>query len=248
MMRAALSLCLVPLVACTHTPAPGQAEPLQAIEPLEGPGPEPELAPTGKGDDYVFVWLKTGPATSLGAEEQKAAFDGHFANMARLAEERFLLLAGPVGNPKADPLYRGIFLFDVMDVSDALALGESDPSVQAGVFVLDLLRLRCEQPLRDLFELVAQYPDDPSGMRSYVIAVTDQPERAQAALQPFQEEGLVPLSGRLGTDPSDSGLFVLALESVEEAGELLALLEDSESLNWQLSSLYATKALLDLAP
>ena len=201
------------------------------------------LAPTGSGDDYVFVWLKTGPAYHLNQAELADVSAGHFANMARLAKEEFLLLAGPVGDPKANPLHRGIFLFDVDQVAKAKRLTATDPGVQSGVFVFEALPFRTSQPLRDLLALDRQAGDARANMRSYVLATAVDPEFAELSLIPFAGEGLVALSGRVGKPGEERGLYVLAIDTVQEAREMLELIEPSERLEWQLSSLYGSKSL-----
>ncbi|WP_306251810.1 YciI family protein [Parvularcula sp. IMCC14364] len=80
---------------------------------------------------YVFVTLLTGPAEITDADERNALFRGHFSNMAKLAEDGKLVLAGPFieGEPK-----RGLFIFDVKTVEEAQSLVETDPAVAAGIF------------------------------------------------------------------------------------------------------------------
>ena len=236
-MKTALTLLSsLLLFACA---SPGTSSEAKRAQPAP-------LAPTGSGEDYVFVWLKTGPANDLDQAELQAAFAGHFANMARLAQEGFLLMAGPVGDPKSNPLHRGIFLFDVDRVSKAQELTATDPSVQAGVFAFEALPFRTGQPLRRLLELDRQAGAGEANMRSYVLATAVDPAFAEQSLLPFASEGLVALSGRIGKPGQERGLYVLALESVQEARELLELIEPSERLEWQLSSLYGSKSLLAL--
>lgn len=85
---------------------------------------------------YVMAFLKKGP--NRPTDEAKAAElqAAHMANIGRLAEEGKLVLAGPFGG---DGELRGIYIFDVATVEEAKALTETDPAIQAGSLVMDLV-------------------------------------------------------------------------------------------------------------
>lgn len=121
------------LTACSSEPAPTPKSTDTAYDA--------ELARALGADDYgmrsyVFVTLKTGPkdAEITDATERGALFEGHFANMGRLAEEGKLVLAGPF--MEAAPK-RGLYIFDVPEITDAQALVETDPAVAAGIFIAE---------------------------------------------------------------------------------------------------------------
>ena len=88
---------------------------------------------------YVMAVLKTGPMDSKITDEAKRQdlFAGHFANMAKLAAEKKLVLAGPFidGGEK-----RGLYIFNVMTIEQARALVETDPAVTAGIFTAELTK------------------------------------------------------------------------------------------------------------
>jgi uncharacterized protein YciI len=97
---------------------------------------------------YTLVLIKTGPQSGkLGKEENQRVFAGHFENMARLSNERKLLVAGPYGAARHDKSLRGIFILDTGDRGQATAWAATDPSVEAGVFVLEYHDLRTDAPL-----------------------------------------------------------------------------------------------------
>ncbi len=105
------------------------------------------------GIDCVFLQLKSGPrAASVSKEEAQGVFTGHFANMQRLACERKLLMAGPYGTPKRDAELRGVFVLDVRETDEAIALARTDPGVIAGVFRTEQVRMRTWAPLREYLE------------------------------------------------------------------------------------------------
>ena len=83
---------------------------------------------------YVFATLKTGP-TKLAGEENQRVMAGHLKNIARLANEGKLVLAGPFLE-KDDR--RGIFIFDVRTKEEAAELVKTDPAVAAGVFEVEV--------------------------------------------------------------------------------------------------------------
>lgn len=87
---------------------------------------------------YVLAILKTGPNDdSITGEQRQQVFQGHFANMGRLAKQGKLALAGPFG--ENDRAFRGLFVLAVTTPEEARELAESDPAVEAGVFVVEYL-------------------------------------------------------------------------------------------------------------
>ncbi len=88
---------------------------------------------------YVLVILKTGPmdAKITDAAERAELFNGHFANMKRLAAEKKLVLAGPFSEDKDK---RGLLIFNVESLEDAQVLVQTDPAVAAGIFTPELVK------------------------------------------------------------------------------------------------------------
>ena len=87
---------------------------------------------------YVLVILKTGPKRIEDAEERKAMFAGHFANMERLSKAGKLVMAGPFAQD-ADG-WRGLFLFAVADIEEAKSLTETDPVIVEGEMIAEYHR------------------------------------------------------------------------------------------------------------
>jgi len=81
---------------------------------------------------YILVILRTGPYVTQSDEERARLFEGHFANINRLAEQGKLLVAGPID--QNDHNYRGIFVFNVATIAEAQALVANDPTVTSGIF------------------------------------------------------------------------------------------------------------------
>jgi uncharacterized protein YciI len=103
---------------------------------------DPELAKRLGADErgmktYVLCILKTGPKDAeIKGDERTKIFEGHFANIGRLADEGKLAVAGPFG--KNDKSFRGLYIFNVPTIEEAKTLVMLDPAVKAGVFVPDL--------------------------------------------------------------------------------------------------------------
>ena len=84
---------------------------------------------------YVLVILRTGPTRVVDAEERKAMFAGHMANIQRLAKEGKLALAGPFMDKGGD--WRGLFVFAVDDIDQAKSLVATDPVIMKGEMVAE---------------------------------------------------------------------------------------------------------------
>jgi uncharacterized protein YciI len=87
---------------------------------------------------YVLVVLKTGPNdASMKGEERTKAFQGHFANINKLANEGKMAIAGPFG--KNDKSFRGLFILNTTSLDEARSWTEADPTVKSGIFVVDYI-------------------------------------------------------------------------------------------------------------
>jgi uncharacterized protein YciI len=86
--------------------------------------------------EYVFCILKKGSNTTASKEERAKLFEGHMANINKLAKEGKLVVAGPF--MQNDRNYSGIFIFNVATVDEARKLVESDPAVKAKIFEVEL--------------------------------------------------------------------------------------------------------------
>jgi len=77
---------------------------------------------------YVFVILKTGPAKIEDKAKVNLLFRGHMENIGRLADEGKLVVAGPF--MKNEKNYRGLYIFNVKTLDEAMALLKTDPAVK----------------------------------------------------------------------------------------------------------------------
>ena len=85
---------------------------------------------------YVFCLLKSGTNTTASKEEINKVFEGHMANISKLAKEGKLVVAGPF--MKNDRNYRGIYIFNVETIEEAQTLVATDPAIQAKLLEAEL--------------------------------------------------------------------------------------------------------------
>ncbi len=178
--------------------------------------------------EYAFVFIKTGPLREPTDEQMREAMQGHFANMQRMAAEETLLIAGPLGPPKSDPDHRGIFVFDADTAEKGLALANTDPAAQMGVFVMEPYTLSTNAPLTELPRLEREYeqrrladpdvPDEWAG-RLYVMASTTFAESLHEQLG--STEGVLIRATLSGVDGSQRILVWLDATSPQLAAQML---------------------------
>jgi len=84
---------------------------------------------------YIFANLKRGENRNLSKDEASALQRKHLENIARLADEGKLWLAGPFLD---DGEVRGIYIFNVETIEEAEALVNSDPAIRAGTLEMEL--------------------------------------------------------------------------------------------------------------
>jgi uncharacterized protein YciI len=78
---------------------------------------------------YVLVILKTGPNKVTDAAARTKMFEGHFANIERLAADKKLVMAGPLDGVDGR---RGIFIFATPDIEEAKRFVATDPVIVNG--------------------------------------------------------------------------------------------------------------------
>lgn len=102
-----------------------------------------ELARKLGADDYgmksyVFVILKTGANLIADKKVLDSLFAGHMNNMTILSNEGKLVVAGPF--QKNPDNYRGLFILNTADTTEARKMVSTDPAVKAGVLEAILYR------------------------------------------------------------------------------------------------------------
>ncbi len=177
---------------------------------------------------YSFVYLKTGPQSALKTpEDSKAIFQGHMANMSRLADEKTLIIAGPFNKP-ADSTWRGIFILDVPSTAAAREICTSDPGIQSGVFVQEVHPFSASPNLRAMLELekelnaarAANPTEPPKNIRGYVMITAADAARTKVAIASSSLSTRVIFDGHF-TD-SGGGIFIIDSETVQGVRDIVA--------------------------
>lgn len=105
----------------------------QKPNPEYDPGLAKKLGADERGMKmYVLVLLKTGPNKEQDSVKRAKYFESHFENINKMADEKKLIVAGPLDNN--DLNYRGIFIIDVPGIEEAKKLVNRDLTVQEGIF------------------------------------------------------------------------------------------------------------------
>jgi uncharacterized protein YciI len=130
LMKRALLIC--GLFCLSLRPAMAQAAP-------PAPTYDAELAKSLGADErgmraYVLVILKTGPNKMPEGAARTKMFEGHFANIKRLASDKRLVLAGPLDGVEGR---RGIFVFATPDIEQAKSYVATDPVIVNGEMVAE---------------------------------------------------------------------------------------------------------------
>jgi uncharacterized protein YciI len=195
--------CRASVEAPPKEPAP--PTPTAPAAPLAH-SPTPAKAPHAL-PSYTLVLIKTGPKSGqLTKEENDRAFAGHFANMGRMSEAGQLLVAGPYGERRHDSNLRGIFVLATSDRAEAERWASTDPTTQAGVFVLEYHALATDAPLAASHERAMAWveaeraagrtPAPGEHARTYVWLTAEHGDLAQREFAPLQD--------------SDGGVYLIA--------------------------------------
>lgn len=206
--------------------------------------------------EYRIVFIRTGPAKDIPAEEQQKAFQGHFTNMTRMAEEGDLLIAGPFMDPRPDPMHRGLWIFDTDSDEEALELAATDPPGKLGIFVFESVPFLTDDALGECARLEKEaeaerladpdIPDEWVGRAYRIAMIESDKDRA-----PARVDGVVILATLTGvdgnpeTDGNDHRFVLLDATDDESAREILKL-AGCDPDAWTLHGWYSTPTLTQL--
>lgn len=84
---------------------------------------------------YFMCFLKTGSNRSHGEAAAAAIQEGHLNHLNQLSKDKKICSAGPFGD---DGDIRGIVIYSVPTLEEALALANDDPAVKAGRLEVEL--------------------------------------------------------------------------------------------------------------
>lgn len=135
MLRASLCVTLCLLSALSDAAQPAAAAPQAPPAPAFDAALASKVGADADGmRSFVFVLLKTGPKRVADGAERDAMFQGHFANINRLAAEGKLVLAGPFDGVDG---WRGMFVLATQDIDEAKRLVATDPVIQEGEMIAE---------------------------------------------------------------------------------------------------------------
>lgn len=187
--------------------------------------------------EHSFAFLRTGPRRAeYSGEPLQALMKGHMDNIGRLAESEELLLAGPFAQGNPDPKLRGVFLFATPDAAAGAKLCETDPSIAAGVFEIEVVPVSTPKDLVAALHRHQAFEErrkaDPSipmmeGMSTYVLGIASDAARAGRALEPLRQAGQLVLEARFGGARDGQLLFVLDQRDLAGAETALAPVADA---------------------
>ena len=109
---------------------------------------------------YVLVILKTGPHRMPDGEARNKMFEGHMANIRRLAGEKKLVLAGPLDGADG---WRGLFVLATPDIAEAKKLVATDPTIISGELVAEYHEFYGSAGLMMLNEIHSKIERKPAG-------------------------------------------------------------------------------------
>lgn len=135
LMRDLTAAFLVSMILAACALGQAAAKPTPVPNPSFDPALAKKLGADQRGmRNYVLAILKSGPNyDKVKGDERAKIFEGHFANINRMAKEGTLLVAGPFGDDTGD--WAGLYLFNVKTIDEARKLTETDPTIKAGVFI-----------------------------------------------------------------------------------------------------------------
>lgn len=93
---------------------------------------------------YYFVYLKAGKNRSQDSLEVEHIQRAHMDNIAKLANEGKLIVAGPFMD---DNEVRGIFILNAKSMEEAMEWTQTDPAVKAGRLILEVHPFYCSAAL-----------------------------------------------------------------------------------------------------
>ncbi|MBO6513931.1 MAG: hypothetical protein JJ974_08210 [Phycisphaerales bacterium] len=199
-------------------------------------------------ETYTFVYIVTGPAIEIDQETQQKAFQGHFSNMSRMADEGDLLIAGPYWKPKSFDDLRGMWIFATDDIDEALKHAATDPPGQLGIFEFEALQIKTNDAVLELPRLEKEDEerrlsdpdvDDAWVGRGYFWATapvdgTDRPQ-LNDSISLYST-----LIGREGTRVVDDHWLLLLNATTAEEAEQVLTESGCDASQWTLDEWYGS--------
>ncbi|QQS35923.1 MAG: hypothetical protein IPM56_17040 [Ignavibacteriales bacterium] len=84
---------------------------------------------------YYMAFLKKGPNRNQDSTETQQIQKAHLQHINKMVEDKKVIIAGPFLD---DGDIRGILIFNVETIEEAIALTEADPAVKAGRLIMEV--------------------------------------------------------------------------------------------------------------
>ena len=127
-------LAIAPTLSQAQAASPAPAANAPVLQVYDAELAKSLGANAGGMRSYVLVILKSGPKKMPEGQARTDMFNGHFANIGRLADEKKLVVAGPLDGVDGR---RGIFVFATSDIAEAKRYAEADPVIINGEMVAE---------------------------------------------------------------------------------------------------------------
>jgi len=133
-MRKITTIILLAIACIGHTAFADEPTALKQNSPRDAALAKQLGADENGMRKYVLVILKTGEHRVPDGKARDEMFQGHFANIKRLADEGKLAIAGPFEEKTG---WRGMFIFAVDNIEAAQLLVASDPVIKNGEMIAE---------------------------------------------------------------------------------------------------------------
>ncbi len=84
---------------------------------------------------YYMAFLKKGPNRNQDSTTAQLIQKAHLEHINKMVEDKKVVIAGPFLD---DGDIRGIFIFNVETMEEAIALTEADPAIKAGRLIMEI--------------------------------------------------------------------------------------------------------------
>jgi uncharacterized protein YciI len=118
---------------------------------------------------YYVVFLRPNPARKpLAKEDGERVQNAHMANIQKMADDGYLVAAGPFENDP--PPISGVFVMKAKSIDEARRIAEDDPTVREHRNTIDVHAWRAPAGIGDeYFRLHKEHPETPENMGAHPI-------------------------------------------------------------------------------
>lgn len=185
---------------------------------------------------YYVVFLRPDPARQpLPKEEGERIQNAHIANIHKMADDGFLVAAGPFENDP--PAISGVFVMKAKSLEEARRIAGDDPTVKEHRNTIDAHAWRAPAGIGDeYFRLHKEHPETPENMGVHPLMILmrgpawrDTPPRDRVAplanhvlyIENLHRQAKLSAAGNVESDPNIFAIVVFHRIPMEEAQQLI---------------------------